>query len=104
MSARGRRRTSDAQALVIDPRDNVATALEALPEGREVRVEVRGLTETVRLRAEIPLGHKFALFDIPAGDPVVKYGEPIGVAAVAIGRGEHVHVHNVASRPRGAGT
>jgi len=103
MSARGRRRTSGGQALLIDPRDNVATALEVLPAGSEVGVEARGVSVTVRLRAEIPLGHKFALFDIPAGGPVIKYGEPIGTAASAIGRGEHVHVHNVASGPRGAG-
>jgi altronate dehydratase len=86
---------------LIDVRDNVATALEDLAAGSEVQVGLGRECGGVRLRADIPRGHKFALLDIPAGSPVVKYGEPIGVAARAIALGEHVHVHNVASRPCG---
>jgi len=104
VNARGRGHKGGATALVIDGRDNVATALAALPQGSEVRLEVRGELETVALVSEIPLGHKFALFDIPAGDSVTKYGEPIGVASTAIRRGEHVHIHNVTSSQRGAST
>jgi altronate hydrolase len=32
-----------------------------------------------------------------AGDPVIKYGRPIGVATRAIEPGEHVHTHNLAT-------
>ena len=42
-------------------------------------------------------GHKYALRDIAAGENVVKYGMPIGHATAPIARGEHVHVHNVAT-------
>ena len=34
----------------------------------------------VSLSQIIPLGHKFALRDIDEGEPVVKYGEVIGLA------------------------
>jgi len=34
------------------------------------------------------------------GDPVIKYGEPIGQCTAKICSGEHVHVHNVISRPK----
>jgi len=47
-------------------------------------------------------GHKYALRDIAAGENVLKYGMPIGHATRAIARGEHVHVHNLATNLSGA--
>lgn len=92
-----------AKAIVIHERDNVATALTSLAAGTRVRVEVQGCTESITLASDIPMGHKFGLRDIVKGQPLIKYGEPIGVAAADISQGEHVHVHNVVSRPRGGG-
>jgi (2R)-sulfolactate sulfo-lyase subunit alpha len=43
----------------------------------------------------VPLGHKIALRDLAAGERVIKYGVPIGVATRDIRAGEHVHVHNL---------
>ena len=40
----------------------------------------------------VPKGHKIALRDIRAGEPVLKYGQPIGLAARDIPAGDHVHV------------
>ena len=37
-----------------------------------------------------------------AGEPVVKYGSPIGTASADIAAGSHVHTHNLAST-RGRG-
>jgi len=51
----------------------------------------------------IPFGHKMAVVEIAAGDPVIKYGEIIGIATAAIRSGQHVHVHNVRSDRAGAG-
>jgi hypothetical protein len=85
-------------ALVISERDNVATALEPLEPGRQLRL---GLFDVI-VRDYIPHGHKLALVHIPAGEPVVKYGSPIGLATGAIAAGGHVHTHNVASS-RGRG-
>ena len=85
-------------ALVISERDNVATALQALEPGSPL--EIAGTSLTVR--EPIPSGHKIALRDIAAGQAVVKYGSPIGVATALIPAGAHVHTHNVASS-RGRG-
>jgi hypothetical protein len=84
--------------LVISVRDNVATALEALDPGRAIRVGDR----EIAVAEPIPRGHKVALCAIGAGQPVVKYGSPIGTASIDIAVGTHVHVHNVASA-RGRG-
>ncbi|MEW6667592.1 MAG: UxaA family hydrolase [Thermodesulfobacteriota bacterium] len=89
---------SRVKAIVIHEGDNVATALIALASGTRVPVEVRGLTESITLASDVPLGHKFALRDIAKGDPVIKYGEAMGEAVTGIRRGEHVHVPNVVSR------
>ncbi len=84
--------------LVISERDNVATALEPIDAGREVRAG----TATVVAAEAIPRGHKLAVRAIRAGEPVVKYGSPIGTASADIAAGAHVHTHNVAST-RGRG-
>nr|WP_302598288.1 altronate dehydratase family protein [uncultured Cellulosilyticum sp.] len=43
----------------------------------------------------IPAGHKRALVDIKAGEPVIKYGNPIGIATCDIKAGDWVHTHNL---------
>ena len=40
-------------------------------------------------------GHKYAARAIKQGEPVVKYGFPIGTAAADIAPGDHVHTHNL---------
>lgn len=85
-------------ALVISARDNVATAL--LPLERGQRLEMDG--QIVTVAEPIAAGHKVALQAIRAGEAVMKYGSPIGVASVDIPAGAHVHTHNVASS-RGRG-
>ena len=83
--------------IVISDRDNVATALEALEAG-----QIIGGAAPVTVREQIPRGHKVSIRAIPAGESVIKYGNPIGVATAEIPQGFHVHTHNVASgRGRG---
>ena len=86
-----------ARAIVINEKDNVATALEPIEADTTVSVEYQGRAEQIKLPSAIPAGHKFALCEIGAGEYVVKYGEPIGQAVVRISPGEHVHVHNIKS-------
>jgi altronate dehydratase small subunit len=86
-----------AKAIVINEKDNVATAIMPLKPGSTVSLEVQGRLEKIKLRSPIPMGHKFALREIGAGAEVIKYGEPIGKTTASIARGEHVHVHNVVS-------
>lgn len=90
----GKMRLHDAgtNVVVIDPADNVATALVDLAAGTPLRwADGEGVT-TVE---PIPSGHKVALRDISAGDPVRKYGQVIGVASARVGLGSLVHTHNL---------
>ena len=85
-------------AIVISGADNVATALEPLDSGQTLRIGEITLT----IADTIPRGHKVALRAIRAGERVIKYGSPIGLASSDIAPGAHVHIHNVAST-RGRG-
>ena len=88
-------------ALVLNEKDNVATAVRPLEIGVTVRIG-QGDTAAVTLVQSIPFGHKLAVRDMRRGDDIVKYGEVVGRAVVDIRRGEHVHVHNVeGTRGRG---
>ncbi|RYF76211.1 MAG: altronate dehydratase [Comamonadaceae bacterium] len=69
--------------------DNVLIAREALALGQTVA------DLGLRMRAQVPGGHKIAACAIPAGTPVRKYDTIIGVAARHIEPGDHVHSHNV---------
>jgi len=86
-----------AKAIVINEKDNVATAIIPLKAGSTVSLEVQGRAGKVKILAAIPMGHKFALREIGQGEDVIKYGEPIGQTTARIARGDHVHVHNVVS-------
>jgi len=90
------------KAIMLNPNDNVATAIVDIPAGSLLEVQVDGRVRTVRTVQDIPRGHKLALTVLRKGESVIKYGEVIGVTMNVIDEGEHVHVHNVASR-RGRG-
>ena len=92
---------SKIQVIVINEKDNVAVALNPLNAGTKVSVKVQGRIEKMQVLSEIPMGHKFALKDMDEAEAVIKYGEPIGQSTAKISRGEHVHVHNLVSQPRG---
>jgi altronate hydrolase len=77
-------------ALRLHAEDSVAVARRLLP--RESRLD--GAKEIV-LASDIPPGHKFALRDIDAGAPVIKYGQVIGFARGNIRAGEHIHTQNL---------
>ncbi|PLQ00619.1 UxaA family hydrolase [Cupriavidus pauculus] len=49
----------------------------------------------VRVRAQVPAGHKIAARAIARGEQVKKYDTVIGVADRDIAAGEHVHSHNL---------
>ena len=85
------------RAILLHPDDNVATALTDLEAGETVEVVLDKITASVILKDEIEFGHKFALKSIPEGQPVLKYGLPIGNALEPIGPGAWVHVHNCRS-------
>lgn len=86
-----------AKALRVDPRDSVATLLDDAQAGAVVTVGDSELT----LSDDIGRGHKVALASIAAGDPLLKYGYPIGTATQAIAAGAHVHSHNLKTALKG---
>ena len=83
--------------IKMGPTDDVAMALELLNAGSSVPVESTpgGATVDVTLFEDIPLGHKFALRDIRAGERVLKYNMEIGTALKDIPRGAWVGEHNL---------
>jgi altronate hydrolase len=78
-------------AIRIHPQDTVAVAVQPLAAG--TAVEVPGARVT--LVDEVGPGHKVALRAIAEGEPVVKYGFPIGKATAPIAPGAFVHSHNL---------
>jgi len=90
------------RAIIINSVDNVATALEDIESGEQVDARLGRETRTLEAEERIPFGFKVALMDIPVGEPIIKYGETIGIASAEIGKGCLVHVHNVeGTRGRG---
>lgn len=87
------------RALMMNSKDNVATALEELEAGVPATVILPSQAEfkEVTPGKTIATGHKLAVKQISKGDQVVKYGEVIGNATQNIRLGDHVHVHNVMS-------
>ena len=81
--------------IVVDEKDNVATALCQLEQGTSIRVELEDGVVEVILSQTIPFGHKFALKEVEPGESIIKYGEVVGLATRKIMKGEHTHVHNV---------
>ena len=82
-------------AMMIDGKDNVAVAIEPITKGETVTYLCDGEEKQLTARADITIYHKLAVRKIAAGEPVVKYGEHIGLAARDIKAGEHVHCHNL---------
>jgi (2R)-sulfolactate sulfo-lyase subunit alpha len=87
--------------LVHEKKDTVGVvAVEGLKKGTDMLCVVTADNSSFKLKArmDVSIGHKIALADIKKGDTVWKYGQDIGVAKANIGKGEHVHVHNVKTK------
>jgi len=83
--------------LMHEPADDVGVAVMDLKRGStigEVTLEGKRMG-SIKLRDNVPLGHKVAMRDLPKEKPVIKYGRPVGKAVKDVARGAHVHTHNV---------
>jgi len=85
--------TDGSGVLLLAAGDNVAVASCELSAGASRKINAA----TIVLKARVDVGHKFAVRKIKAGERIVKYGAPIGVATRDIEPGEYVHTHNMAS-------
>ncbi|RTI84699.1 UxaA family hydrolase [Campylobacter jejuni] len=80
--------------IIVNEKDNVATALRDFKKGENVA--------NIELLNDIASGHKFALKDIKKDEIIIKYAEAIASASCDISTGEWVHIHNTAGiRGRG---
>ena len=82
-------------AKLINAKDNVVTVVADLKEREQVFVKFQGKQTIYRCNQNIPFGHKIAITDINQDDPVIKYGQVIGIASQNIQKGDWVHTHNV---------
>ena len=72
--------------IQINPRDNVAIAVQEVPAGTELMPGVVTLSD-------IPQGHKIALTDIPKDGPIIRYGVDLGYALDPIAKGQWINEH-----------
>ncbi len=84
-------------AIIIDEKDNVATALKDLKKGEKVKVSIDNVSVELKITEDIPVFHKFMLYNIGLGQKVFKYGQVIGETVFDIKAGELVHIHNIKS-------
>lgn len=82
--------------IILNSKDNVATALVDLPAGEYV-YDAGENRSTIVVPEDISAGFKLALSDIQKAEPIYKYGYIIGTAKVNIQKGHCVHVHNLVS-------
>lgn len=82
-------------AVILDPRDTVATAIVPVLQDTEAVCVRTTHTVVIRVQEFIPLGHKVAVKMHQSGDLIYKYGFPIGQATQDIPVGSWVHVHNL---------
>ncbi|MBT9291203.1 UxaA family hydrolase [Prosthecodimorpha staleyi] len=81
-------RALSPRTVRLHAEDNVVVAVDT--------VDVGASAGGVVARQRVPRGHKLATVAIPAGAPVVKFGQIIGFATVDIAPGDHIHSHNCA--------
>ena len=79
--------------IIVDPNDNVAVVKKATFADLEVVLPNGSI---VKLLGAVPPGHRFATRDIPAGEFVTQFGQPIGTSQ-GILRGEQITHSNMSN-------
>jgi len=78
-------------AIIVDPNDNVAVVKKETSPGLELLLPNES---PIEVRAAVPPGHRFATRDIPAGEFVLQFGQPIGTS-LGIKEGEQITHDNM---------
>lgn len=84
---------TDKRLIRLAEQDNVLMLATTVPAGEHILVNGKPVT----FETGLSLGHKIAAHDIAAGETILKYNFPIGVATADIPAGTHVHIHNMKS-------
>lgn len=84
---------TDARLILLSPKDNILVVTDRIAAGEQILIQAH----PVCLDRTVTMGHKIARQDIASGEPILKYGFPIGKAVHDIAIGSHVHVHNLES-------
>ena len=77
-------------AIIVDPKDNVAVVKKPTNAGLEIVLP----DCVLQIRSDVPLGHRFAIRDIPAGQFVLQFGQPIGTS-LGIVQGDQISHENM---------
>lgn len=80
-------------AIIVDPNDNVAVVKKATFAELEVMLPNGAI---VKVRGAVAPGHRFATRDIPAGEFVTQFGQPIGTS-LGIHSGEQITHANMSN-------
>ncbi len=88
---------SAADVIVTHPDDNVATALNDLSAGQSVTVADSHRVTILTVVENVSRGHKISLVALDINQPVLKYGEQIGITTMSVYAGCHVHTQNMRS-------
>jgi galactarate dehydratase len=81
--------------IKVNPADNVLIPVANMPRGGEIRDGETRLSA----REDIPQGHKIALRDMKAGDPVIRYGIVLGCLTRDVRAGARIDEHAIRLPP-----
>ncbi|MGQ1465586.1 UxaA family hydrolase (plasmid) [Acinetobacter baumannii] len=74
--------------LQLNSADNVAISRNFIQQQTQILSNIQTIND-------IPAAHKVAIRNIKKGQPILRYGQNIGIASRDIEAGEHVHIHNL---------
>ena len=80
-------------AIIVDSKDNLAVVKRETSPGLEVTLPGG---RAIRINGTVPPGHRFATRDIPAGEFVLQYGQPIGTS-LGIREGDYISHDNMSN-------
>lgn len=92
MKSRDLSSSSLIKCMILHPKDNIGLLVSSNSKQGQI-IEVS--KKRVKLKKAIPQGHKVAIRKIKYKEPIVKFGQVIGISKKDILPGEHVHIHNI---------
>jgi altronate dehydratase small subunit len=84
--------------MINQEADNVGVVTVAAKKGDIARFQQGGQVKEVTLLSDVPIYHKFCVRAVGKNEPVIKYGEQLGLAGQDIKVGDYVHTHNLISQ------